>query len=214
MLKIQLALDRFTISQAVSIAKEVSEFIDWIEVGTSLIKEFGTESIVAIRRAFPDKIVVADIKTFDNAEYEMNLCFDAGADVATVLGVASKVTIEKCIQTAKKRNAKVMIDFASVPIEKQSTMPVHNNVIWCLHTSKDEQEALNVKQDGTLASKVLSMPERPNLAVAGGITAESVSVLSKLMPEVIIAGSYITKAEDRRLSAEKLRNAVRQLEMK
>lgn len=52
---IQLALDRLTISEAIRIAQLVEADIDWIEVGTSLIKEFGIDSVRQMRKAFPHK---------------------------------------------------------------------------------------------------------------------------------------------------------------
>ena len=38
---IQLALDRMNMKEAIEMARTVESSIDWIEVGTSLIKEFG-----------------------------------------------------------------------------------------------------------------------------------------------------------------------------
>lgn len=103
---IQLALDRMDINQAIQITQQVEKYIDWIEVGTSLIKEFGIKSIEAIKRAFPSKMIVADTKTMDNAVYECNLCFEAGADVMTVMGVAPLMTVEACLKEASIRGKK------------------------------------------------------------------------------------------------------------
>ncbi|MGA9173277.1 MAG: orotidine 5'-phosphate decarboxylase / HUMPS family protein, partial [Thermoactinomyces sp.] len=100
-MKLQLALDRLTVSEAIKIADQVKAEVDWIEVGTSLIKEYGMSSVKALREAFPDHIIVADMKTFDNAAYEMEICFAAGADVATVMGAAPVETIELCFNVAK-----------------------------------------------------------------------------------------------------------------
>jgi 3-hexulose-6-phosphate synthase len=210
--KIQLALDRFSIEDAIKIASQASQYVDWIEVGTSLIKEFGVQSILSIRKAFPDKVIVADIKTFDNAEYEMNLCFDAGADVATVLGAASAVTIDKCVRSAIEKEKQIMIDLASVAPEKWVSMPVGDHIVWCLHVSKDEQEALHVRQEGEHAA-LQQVPVRPTIAIAGGITKESVPLLSPLMPDIAIVGSYITKARDPHEASRKVREAANQLEM-
>ena len=54
-MKIQLALDRFSIDEAIQITQSAQEYVDWIEVGTSLIKEYGKESIQKIKTAFPNK---------------------------------------------------------------------------------------------------------------------------------------------------------------
>lgn len=54
-MKIQLALDRFTIQEAIEIAAKAEKAIEWIEVGTSLIKEFGVKSIYDIKTGFRTK---------------------------------------------------------------------------------------------------------------------------------------------------------------
>ncbi|HWL22666.1 MAG TPA: orotidine 5'-phosphate decarboxylase / HUMPS family protein, partial [Ureibacillus sp.] len=72
-MKIQLALDRLSIEEAIQITREVEKSIDLIEVGTSLIKEFGMNAVSKIREAFPNKTIVGDIKTIDNAIYEFDL---------------------------------------------------------------------------------------------------------------------------------------------
>ena len=40
----QLALDRFSIEEALQMARNCQEEADWIEIGTSLIKEFGIQA--------------------------------------------------------------------------------------------------------------------------------------------------------------------------
>lgn len=40
-MKIQLALDRLTKQQCFSILEETADHIDWIEIGTGVIKEYG-----------------------------------------------------------------------------------------------------------------------------------------------------------------------------
>ncbi|WP_245837250.1 orotidine 5'-phosphate decarboxylase / HUMPS family protein [Virgibacillus phasianinus] len=85
---LQLALDRFTVEEAIQLAYETRDQVDWLEIGTSLVKEFGMESIQKFRYAFPAKTLVADMKINDNAKYECKLAFDAGADVVTVMGAS------------------------------------------------------------------------------------------------------------------------------
>ena len=51
-MKIQLALDRISMNKAVNIAQEIIEYIDIIEVGTSLIKDYGMQSVHIAKNAF------------------------------------------------------------------------------------------------------------------------------------------------------------------
>lgn len=69
-MKIQLALDRIDLERAKGIAKEAKDYIDIIEVGTSLIKDYGKKAVSFIKKNFKDKIILADVKTCDEGEYE------------------------------------------------------------------------------------------------------------------------------------------------
>ncbi|WNB91158.1 3-hexulose-6-phosphate synthase [Bacillus sp. NEB1478] len=191
-MNIQLALDRLSIEEAISITRKAEPYIDWIEVGTSLIKEFGMESVRSIRKAFPDKTIVADMKTFDNATYEFELCFEAGADVATVMGAAPSVSIEACLGVAERHGKQVMIDLLNTSPQQIASLSEYENAILCAHLSKDQQESgkevrLHIPSFSNKNSK---------LAVAGGISVDTFSEIAKLNPYVVIIGSAITKTED------------------
>jgi 3-hexulose-6-phosphate synthase len=192
MMKIQLALDRLTMWEAIRITQQVKESIDWIEVGTSLIKQFGIDSVKEMKNAFPDKVIVADMKTIDNAKYEFELCFQAGADVATVMGVSPLVTIETCLIVASRYGKKVMIDLLNTTREQQQELLRYKEAIFCDHVSKDEQEIIGKSK----AEAVDNLFSNVSLAVAGGITIDSIKGLKGLHPAVAIIGSAITKAED------------------
>ncbi|MEM1505113.1 3-hexulose-6-phosphate synthase [Domibacillus sp. 8LH] len=188
-MNIQLALDRMTIEEAIGMAAAAEEYVDWLEVGTSLIKEFGMDSVRAMKKAFPNKVIVADMKTNDNAQYECRLCFEAGADIATVMGTSPLVTIEACIAEAEKRGKQMMIDLLHTTPAQREILSRYNAIL-CLHTSKDEQEL------GTKQNSETGLQAGLKRAVAGGITLESLPVYKKMNPLVFIIGSAITKAED------------------
>lgn len=193
MVKIQLALDRMEIPEAIEMAEKVAESVDWVEVGTSLIKEFGVESVRAMKQAFPDKTIVADIKTIDNARYEFEMCFDAGADVATVMGVSPLVTIDACMEVAERYGKKVMIDLLNTSEQQQRDLLKYQDAIFCEHVSKDQQEELGAQNHGVNKS----LFSQGQVAAAGGITLSSLVQLQRtLKPEVAIIGSAITRAEN------------------
>lgn len=202
---IQLALDRMTIEEAIDMGNKVRDYVDCIEVGTSLIKEFGVESIRRIRKAFPKKIILADVKTFDNAKYEFNMCFEAGADIATVIGAAPKVSIDICMQVAKEYNKKVMIDLLNTSEEQIAEISQYKDAIFCLHVSKDVQEAKGVKQKAgeIVISNKLSKIDNIKLALAGGIDLNFVKDLDK-NAYIVIVGSAITKADNPETSAKNI----------
>lgn len=203
-MNIQLALDRLTIEQAIRVAAPISSYMDWMEVGTSLIKEFGMKSVRALKHAYPDHIIVADVKTFDNAIYEFEMCYAAGADMATVMGAAPQVTIEACMNVAAKRGKKVMIDLLHTTEAQVRQLTIYSDAIFCLHVSKDQQEIHGSSQDGSDDQVPGSLLEGMGylLAFAGGITVDSLPDLIPFQPHAIVIGSAITKAENPVLAAK------------
>jgi 3-hexulose-6-phosphate synthase len=201
-MKIQLALDRLTIGEAIAIAEKAEQEIDWIEVGTSLIKEFGVKSIEEMKKHFPNKTIVADIKTFDNAKYEFEMCFNAGADIATVMGAAPAVTLDVCSETAKRFERKVMIDLLNAQEENLNYIQQLENVVVCKHISKDQQEHGEKAGWDTQFAQ-----EHQEVAVAGGISLDALADIKKLNPDVLIIGSAISKAADPGKAAREIKEA-------
>lgn len=213
-MKIQLALDRMKIAEAIALSRKVEDSVDWIEVGTSLIKEFGVTSIKELKNAFPHKTIVADVKTIDNARYEFEMCFEAGADVATVMGVSPLVTIDTCLEVAQRYNKQVMIDLLNTTEQQKIELRRYKDAIFCEHVSKDQQEELGAVNRGTVKSSLyddLSL----QIAAAGGITIDSLENLkSMLNPAVVIVGSAITKANYPSEAAAQFKQKILQVEGK
>jgi 3-hexulose-6-phosphate synthase len=211
-MKIQLALDRMEVAEAIQLTKKVEDSVDWIEVGTSLIKEFGMASVKEMKQAFPTKTIVADMKTIDNARYEFDLCFQAGADVATVMGVSPLVTIDACMVVAKRYNKKVMIDLLNTSEEQKRELLKYKEAILCAHVSKDEQEESGARNRGTKESEIFA-GQSVQLAAAGGITLDSLDSLRKtLNPAVVIVGTAITNATNPLVAAAQFKQKILQME--
>ncbi len=84
-----------------------------IEAGTPFIKKYGLEGIRRIKSIWPG-MVVADIKTVDGAEQEVEEAFAAGASAATVIGNASRETIDLFIAKCNELKMDSMIDMINV----------------------------------------------------------------------------------------------------
>lgn len=195
---IQLAIDRLSIEAGIETANKAKEHIDWIEVGTSLVKEYGMESVRRFKEEFPDKTIVADMKTMDNALYEMKICFEAGADVATVMGAAPYETIAACVKEAEQYGKKVMIDLLNTEEVKMQRLLSFKDAIFCFHVSKDIQELgkppkITIQRPGGMSQQI---------AAAGGITLQTIDELAASSPDVLIIGSGITKHENPALAAK------------
>lgn len=113
-LELQVALDRISLDRAAQLTAAVAGHVDWIEVGTSLIKQYGAAGLIRVVHAARTTPVLADLKAVDDVEFELSLAYDCGASSATVLGLASDVTIEKAVVLAGRRGREVMVDLLGV----------------------------------------------------------------------------------------------------
>src|SRR3990172_2197205 len=91
---LQVALNS-TLSEAAEIIRTLpqSDRI-LLEAGTPLIKHYGIDAIRFLKNSRPEAYVVADLKTMDRGETEVELAHIAGASGAIALGQAPIVIIE------------------------------------------------------------------------------------------------------------------------
>lgn len=206
-MKLQVAIDRVTLAEAVKLASELNGKVDIIEMGTSLIKDYGNEAIVQLRTALPDSQLLADIKTIDEGQYEFNQGFKHGADILTVMGASSLDTIRLCEQVAKDYQKTMMIDLLEVEETKIKQLQEFESAIFCLHHSIDKIDSWNVVE--TVAEFKLKFPQIKRLAIAGGINLTQAEELKKQgLMEIIIVGSSITKATDIEVEAKKFMEVI------
>ena len=193
---LQIALDLMHLKRSVEIAHEsVDGGVDWIEVGTPLIKSEGAESIRVLRREFPDRKIVADTKTMDVGSFEVEIAAKAGADVITVMGLADDSTISEAVMAARKYGAEIMIDLLNVPDRERRAKEVEKLGVSyiCMHMGIDQQMKGEEPPVNILKNivKSVSVP----VAVAGGITAAKAGEYVKAGASIIIVGGGIIKTE-------------------
>ena len=194
--KLQIALDDITLKDAVALVARVREYIDIIEVGTPLIYRCGMEAVRTMKRRFPDKAVLADMKIVDGGLWETEDAMLAGADYVTALGVSEDITIQRCIETAGKYGREIVVDMICVPdlpgrIRALEALGVQGLAV---HTGIDQQAAGRTPLDDL---KLMSAcAKKAKLSVAGGIRPETVAEYAAYRPEVMIVGGGITHAAD------------------
>ena len=196
-MQLQVALDRLSLEDAVRLAAGVQQYADWIEVGTSLVKEFGMESVRRMRQTLPQARILADIKTNDNARYEFELCFAAGADAATVMGAMPDATIETCVPIARQQGKQVMIDLLATSKQRQLELLKYSDAIFAIHVSKDVQESADGRETISMASRLPEWASEHQIAIAGGIGPNDIPAIGARLPTItVIVGTAITGASD------------------
>ncbi len=206
---LQVALDIMQVGRSVPIAKEaVDGGADWIEVGTPLIKSGGADVIRLLRKEFPDRKIVADMKTMDVGAFEVEIAAKAGADIVTVMGLADDSTISEAVSAGRKYGAEIMVDMINVPDKVRRSKEVAGlGVAYiCLHMGIDAQmkggsPPLDVLKDIVEGT---SIP----IAVAGGITAENAGDYVEAGASIVIVGGGILKAVDIKAATTSVKQAM------
>ena len=207
-MRLQVAIDRVNLKTAEAMIEELRGLADIIEVGTSLIKDYGLENSVArFKKRFPDQCFLADIKTCDEGAYEFRKSYEAGGDNPTVMGFSSITTIRACAGVAGELGKEYMIDLLEVPADRiRALCEVFPEAIFCIHLPSDKQGEGLVE---LVKSSVKELSGAKKIAVAGGVTFGMVPVLKSCGIEIGIVGSAITKSENKHEMAARFAEAVR-----
>lgn len=205
---LQLALDFLDLPRALSVAEEaVGGGVDWLEAGTPLIKSEGLEAVRSLKRRWPGRVIVADLKTMDAGRFEMESAAKAGARVAGVLGAASDATISECIEVARNYGLEVMVDMIEVPdvVERAKQAEEMGADYIGIHTAIDQQMRGEAPLDLVYRVKeAVSIP----VSVAGGINSETAAEAASAGADIIVVGGAIIKAADAEQAAREIRRAV------
>lgn len=206
-MRLQAAIDRVSVERAAEIIELTAGYADIIEVGTSLIKDYGLEgSVRVLRDRFPEQCILADIKTCDEGAYEFRKSYEAGADIPTVMGFSSIPTIKACQEVAREFGKEYMIDLLEVSDEKLEILKQEfPEAIFGVHLPSDNQGK-------ALEELVLHMCGRmegiSKIAVAGGVKLDTISVMKNAGVDIVIVGGAINKAADITAAAKAFAEAV------
>ena len=207
---LQLALDFLNLNRAVKVAEEAMQGgIDWLEVGTPLIKSEGLDAVRVIRKKFPKVTIVADMKTMDVGRIETEAAAKAGANIVCVLAAASDSTIKECVEAGKNYGAKIEADLIAIKesdLEKRAKEIENLGVDYIgVHVSIDEQ--MKGKDPFSRLRKVVKAVNIP-VACAGGINSETAPQAVKAGAEIVIVGGAINKAKDPLQATRKVKKSI------
>ena len=209
-MRLQLAIDTQTLSEAEALVSRVRDLVDLVEVGTPLMIREGVGAVRRLRAVFPDLTLVADLKIADGGHFEATLGFEAGARIVTVLAAAADETIRDAVRAGHERGGEVMVDLMGVSDLAGRAAEVDRlGVRWvCLHTPMDVQRGDAERRAVEGLRRVKDVLRSAGTAVAGGITAATAPALAALRPDLVVVGSAIARAADPRAAATELRRAL------
>ncbi len=107
---LQVALDNFTLSEALESTRVLAPELDVVEIGTLLCLARGAESIQVMRTLYPENIIVADLKIVDAGGELAGMACDNGANWVTVMCNAADATKAKAVEAAAKRGGEMQVE--------------------------------------------------------------------------------------------------------
>lgn len=208
-MKLQIALDTLTLEECITLLDEVRESVDVIEVGTPFVIEEGMMPVREFKKRYPEKEVLADVKIMDAGEYEADKCFEAGADIVTVLGASNDATIEGVVKSAAKYGKKVMVDMIAVKDLAQRTAELDQMGVdyICVHTAFDIQSTGKNPLDELMV--VNTIVKNAKSAVAGGVKLATIDAIVKEGAQIIVVGGAICNAADRASMATEMKEHLK-----
>ena len=213
---LQIALDNEHLDDALAMAEKVANYVDIMEIGTPLIKGEGIGAVRAMKKAHPDKLVCADLKTADAGYLEVRMAAVASADIVTVLADAYNETLLGALQAAHEFKVEIMADLivSRIPMSRLADIiglryketDIHYA---CVHSGLDRRAARRAPL--TELASVTRLRGHPRLAVAGGIRVSDLTNIMAYPVEIIIVGGGITKAKDPGKAAKQIKETMEQL---
>ena len=211
---LQIALDLVNTHRALQIAEEALRGgVDWIEAGTPLIKSEGMNVLRELHKKFPNKILVADMKTADGGSIEIEMAAKSGAKIVLMLGGRDNASVTEAVEAAEKYGVMLGCDTIDIPQERlvQRALELEELGVGmiCSHVGVDQQVIYGGEKTLDVA-RILKEKLNPTtwLAIAGGINSETAAKAREIGVDVIIVGGALYKSQNPEETARKIKDAI------
>jgi 3-hexulose-6-phosphate synthase len=191
-MKMQIAFDMTDLDKAISIASEVSDFADILEVGSLLLYKYGETAVREFKEAFPQKTIFVDSKIVDHGKETATLLAYSGADYMTVMSGTVPTIIRNVSSAAHEQGKKVALDLLNAYSFGQSALDAKSLGIDALiihRPSSPDEEFLFLDR----WEMVKSNTELP-IYISSHISKDNIKDVINFNPAGIIIGKAITQA--------------------
>jgi bifunctional enzyme Fae/Hps len=168
-----------------------------LEVGTPLIKRYGTKVINELRDVVKDKFFVADLKTLDVGKVEVDIAYDETADAVVVSGLAPAETVEAFIHEAQRLGIYAVVDMLNVedPVKKLELLKEFPDIV-VVHRGIDQETGRTLGLEIVQEIRETFKDKKFLIAVAGGVVPETAREALAKGADIIIVGRYVTQSRD------------------
>ena len=221
---VQISLDLTDIKEAIETARiAVEAGVDWLEAGTPLILAEGLNAVRALRAAFPNHPIVADLKTMDGGYLEAEMMAKAGATHVVVMARAHVETIKCVVKAGRDCGIEVMGDNLACENKAEASRLMQDLGVDYIvhHTGFDERNGIAAAGGPRLSplddlDEVVRAVTIPVQAVGGLSIEEAISMPKRGAPLVVIgaplaidAGSFNVAAGDLKGLLEQITRRIR-----
>jgi bifunctional enzyme Fae/Hps len=168
-----------------------------LEVGTPLIKRYGTRVITDLREVAKDVFFIADLKTLDVGKVEADLAYEETADAVVAAGLAPAETLDSFISEARRLGIYGVVDMLNVddPLKKLKSIKEFPDVV-ILHRGIDQETGRSHGLEVIPVIRETFKDKKFLIAVAGGIVPETAKEALAKGADIIIVGRYVTQSRD------------------
>ena len=195
---LQIALDAPSLEGAKKVLEQLpgSDRII-VEVGTPLIKRYGTRVISELRQVAKEKFMIADLKTLDVGKVEADIAYEDTADAVVAAGLAPPETLDAFVHEAKRLGIYAIIDMLNVEdvLGKLKALKKFPDVV-ILHRGIDQESGRTCGLERIKLIRDMFCDKKFLIAVAGGIVPETAKEALELGADILIVGRYVTQSKD------------------
>jgi bifunctional enzyme Fae/Hps len=168
-----------------------------IEVGTPLIKRYGTRVISDLRQVAKDSFMVADLKTLDVGKVEADIAYEDTADAVVAAGLAPPETLDAFVHEAKRLGIYAVIDMLNVDdvLEKLQSLKEFPDIV-ILHRGIDQESGRTSGLERIQMMRKAFPNKKFLIAVAGGIVPETAKEALAQGADILVVGRYVTQSKD------------------
>ena len=217
-MKLQLTIDHGKRHEVIQIVDLLADHVDIVEIGYPQMMTFGLALIEEIRAAHPDLYICVDAKIFHGGTGVTERCFDAGANMVTVLSAAPDPVISKMVEKAKAHGGQIMCDMSAPPrnyakrTAEVDQLGVDYIAVHTGYVPEYDYDLDTHRRWFTPKVKPLDLAKvakrnmfNAKLAIGTGINEGNIREVMTLDPEIIMVGRAIFDTDDRVMAAERMR---------
>ncbi len=204
-----LALDVTDRTKAISISKDVAEYVDAIKIGYPLVLGAGIEIINTLSEFAP---IVADFKVADIPNTNRLICaraFEAGAGAVIVHAFTGRDSLSECVNTGREYNGEIYavtemshpgaVDFMQAKALELARLAVESGASGVVAPATRPER---VKEIRSVVGELTIIS--PGVGVQGGSAAEAV----RAGADYVIVGRSIYNSKNPAIEAGKIAKEI------